>query len=106
MPELNTVKRYSIDGWRGVAFRFVRYQQRWEPYLYSEIDPETGDETDVESYEGEWVEDPTLGKAVMVMVGDDKEHLECVEDIEELDDLDYCLECGQIGCTHDGRDRT
>jgi hypothetical protein len=27
-------------------------------------------------------------------------------DLIPLDDLDYCAECGQVGCCHDGRDRS
>lgn len=41
-----------------------------------------------------------------VMVGDDREHLVDPDDLIELDEDAYCAECGQIGCTHDGRDRT
>jgi uncharacterized protein YlxP (DUF503 family) len=40
-----------------------------------------------------------------VMVGDDREHIVDIDDLTELGELDYCAECGQIGCAHDGRDR-
>lgn len=40
-----------------------------------------------------------------IMVGDDTRHLVSVDDLEQIGEMDYCAECGQIGCTHDGRDR-
>ncbi len=46
------------------------------------------------------------GRLVCVMVGDDHRWLFDPEDIEQLDRADYCGECGQIGCGHDGYDRT
>jgi len=45
------------------------------------------------------------GRVVVVMVGDDREHTVDPEDLTRLDDDAYCAECGQIGCTGDGRDR-
>ena len=45
------------------------------------------------------------GEKVCVMVGDDREFLFPAEDVTPVDDLDYCLSCGQIGCHHDGRER-
>lgn len=45
------------------------------------------------------------GRVVAVMVGDDQRHTVNIEDLAPLGELDYCASCGQIGCTHDGRDR-
>jgi hypothetical protein len=45
------------------------------------------------------------GKLVAVMIGDDGHHAVDPEDVAELADDAYCHECGQIGCTHDGRGR-
>lgn len=45
------------------------------------------------------------GDVVAVMFGDDFRHLYDPTDFEPLGDLDFCLECGQVGCTHDGRER-
>ena len=53
-------------------------------------------------------EDPEFertGRVVVVMIGDDKQHLVDPEDLVALDEDAYCHECGQIGCCHDGRDR-
>ena len=41
----------------------------------------------------------------MIMVGDDHKHVIDPEDVTIIDPDAYCHECGQIGCTHDGRER-
>lgn len=65
-----------------------------------------GDET-AATEETEWtgIREPT-GLVRAVMIGDDRPFAFDPDDLIELDDLDYCSECGQIGCGHDGRDRT
>ena len=45
------------------------------------------------------------GKVVAVMVGDDHRFTFDPDDLTPLGETDYCGSCGQIGCTHDGRDR-
>lgn len=50
----------------------------------------------------EWRE---TGRVVAVMVGDDARHTFDPEDLEPIAEEDYCGVCGQIGCTHDGRER-
>lgn len=100
MPEhLDTEARYEVRDWPGVAVRIDGYPRKWEPYTYQDED---GLEIDSEE-EGEWIEDE--GQVIVVMVGDDKRHTVDVEDLTKLDDLAYCLECGQVGCTRDGRER-
>ena len=75
---------YTVCGWRGTAFSILG----WE----TEPDEDT-----------EWsgVETRT-GSVVAVMVGDHKRHLVDRADITALAREDYCGECGQIGCAHDG----
>jgi hypothetical protein len=46
------------------------------------------------------------GRVVVVMVGDDYKHVVDEDDIVPLEREDYCGECGQIGCGHDGLDRS
>ena len=46
------------------------------------------------------------GQLVAVMVGDDQHWLVDPDDVLPLDRADYCGECGQIGCGHDGLDRS
>ena len=45
------------------------------------------------------------GDLVVCMVGDDHLHVVDPDDVQELAREDYCSECGQIGCGHDGYDR-
>ena len=45
------------------------------------------------------------GRLVCVMVGDDHHHAIDPEDVQTLAREDYCGDCGQIGCCHDGLDR-
>jgi hypothetical protein len=40
-----------------------------------------------------------------IMVGDDREHVVSVDDLTAIGEDDYCHECGQVGCTADGRER-
>lgn len=42
------------------------------------------------------------GQLVCVMVGDDAQWLFEPNDVNPLAREDYCGECGQIGCRHDG----
>lgn len=98
-PTLDLDARYSVDGWSGIAVYIAGYSTR-------EVEIETAEDVDGEtlySYECETVEDRSF--VYVVMVGDDRRHLVDVDDLTILDDLDYCAECGQIGCPHDGRDR-
>lgn len=43
------------------------------------------------------------GRAVVVMVGDDRKHEVPESACTTLARKAYCGECGQIGCGHDGR---
>lgn len=61
-----------------------------------EYEEDTGD--------GEFVND-IGGVLLVVMVGDDKRHKVDSDDLILLDELAYCLECGQVGCQQDGRER-
>lgn len=71
----------------GVAYRFIREEA------------ESDDDTE---WTGEWF---GTGMAVMVMVGDDREHTIDPQDVTILSDVDYCHVCGQVGCPHDGAER-
>jgi hypothetical protein len=79
---------YTAQGWSdGIA---------WRAYAY-ESEPDE---------DSEWTgyEQPT-GRVLAHMVGDDRAFTFDPDDLEPLDDLDYCAECGQVGCQHDGRER-
>jgi len=96
---------YQVKGWRGIAFRLRGWKQVWEPCMCL-MEDEDGYEWEEETPEGEWVNDPDRQTVIAVMVGDDREHEVDLDDLIPLDDLDYCAECGQVGCCHDGRDRS
>ena len=40
-----------------------------------------------------------------IMVGDDAERAVSIGDLTPISEDDYCHVCGQLGCTHDGRER-
>ena len=80
---------YTVDGWgQGVAF----YVRGWE----LEADEDT-----------EWsgIKNRT-GQVVVTMVGDDRKFAVDPDDVHPINEDDYCHECGQVGCCHDGRDRS
>ena len=58
-----------------------------------------------EDFEWSGVETPHESLVRAIMVGDDREHELDRDDLTELGELDYCAECGQVGCGHDGRER-
>jgi hypothetical protein len=80
--------RYQVSGYSGVAWRVYG----WET--------EPDEDTEWSGYE------VRTGRLVCVMVGDDRRFTFDPEDVSPIDELDYCTECGQIGCTADGRDRS
>ena len=79
---------YRVRQYPGIAF----YVRGW----HTEPDQDT-----------EWtgMEEKT-GKIATTMIGDDRIFLIDPDDLEELPRADYCSECGQIGCSHDGLDRS
>lgn len=79
---------YRVDRWKGIAWRVVG----------SEIET-----FETEDGYADWRE---TGRLVCVMVGDDARHTFDPEDVHPLDDDAFCHVCGQVGCTHDGRDRS
>jgi hypothetical protein len=46
------------------------------------------------------------GMVVAVMIGDDRRHIVDESDLVPIKREEYCGECGQIGCGHDGLDRS
>ena len=80
--------RYRVRGSPGIAYRVLG----WEA--------EPDEDTEWSGYENR------TGNVVAIMVGDDRRHIVEPDDLTPLDELAYCAECGQIGCAHDGRDRS
>lgn len=98
---------YRVEGFGGVAFYLNGYVQRWRipdaeltceddgclhegPWCWTDPEPEVTEDRD-------WVR--------AVMVGDDREHEIEVSILLPLAREEFCGQCGQIGCTHDGLDR-
>lgn len=101
--ELDMDANYTVKNWRGIAWYVVGYVQIWRPNFWIYED-ENGEEFEEEAEDGEFEEDRS--KVVCVMVGDDRKHTFDIDDLTLINDLDFCGECGQIGCQHDGRDRS
>lgn len=86
---INFNAHYTVAGYRGIAWSLRGYDYE------RHYDCETG--------EHETVTDET--RVIAVMVGDDRKFSFSVDELTLLDDLEYCAECGQVGCRHDGRER-
>jgi len=81
-----TADGYRVAGWSaGVAF----YVLGWET--------EPDEDTEWSGYE------VRTGRLVVCMVGDDALQSEDPDDVTALADDAFCSECGQVGCTRDGR---
>lgn len=89
---------YSVNGYRGIAFRVSGWET--EP----EIEQANEDNGWTDYWDGESMQ--RTGRVIAVMVGDDYQHVVDVEDLTPLGELEYCGVCGQVGCQHDGRDRS
>lgn len=109
---LDMSAHYSVAGYEGIAFYLIGYVERLpeceghptddDPELYPHA--AIGDTAWCDgSCQTETVEDHEWVRAVMV--GDDRVFEIEVSDLTVIDEDDYCAECGQIGCGHDGRER-
>lgn len=78
---------FTVRQYPGIAWRVLG----WET--------EPDEDTEWSGYE------VRTGRVVAVMVGDDRHFSLDVDDVAALPREDYCGECGQIGCTHDGLTR-
>lgn len=96
--EIDFDATYAVQGYRGIAFYLLGWEQVWEPYTFL-CSNEDGEEWEEDSGEGEWVDDPDRQNVIAVMVGDDRKHTVSIDRLTRLSDDDYCPECGQIGCT-------
>ena len=77
----------QVDGHPGIAWDVLG----WE----TEPDADT-----------EWTGiEARTGRLTCVMIGDDRHWHFDPADVLTLERADYCGECGQIGCAHDGYDR-
>lgn len=80
----DTGAHFRVDGWgTGIAW-------------YTLGHPMIRDE----DYDWTGMEYPDSSSAIMVMVGDDREFIEPIENIEPIPEDSFCRDCGQIGCGH------
>jgi hypothetical protein len=79
---------YRVDRWDGIAW----YVYGWET--------EPDEDTEWSGYERR------TGRVVAVMVGDDRRFSFDPSEVHPLEREAYCAICGQIGCGHDGLDRS
>lgn len=105
IPTVDFEQFYTVKGWGGIAFWLkgwatdTREVEDWscgDAQHFHDDDCEV--QWDIESYDRD---DAVMG----VMVGDDMPHWIDVDDLIPLAREDFCGECGQVGCTHDGYDR-
>ncbi len=90
---------YSINGYSGIAW----YVLGWE------TEPGDTEWWDDEAGETVYDDDPETkrtGRIVAVMIGDDRHFTFDEDEATPIARKDYCGECGQIGCGHDGLDRS
>lgn len=71
--------------------------------------PLLGETVTVDGYKGiacRVVEDkPSSSTVTIIMVGDDRRQKVDRDEVTPIDREDYCGECGQVGCSHDGLER-
>lgn len=109
---------YRVKGYRGVAWYVLGWKtQAVSPWFCLNcsccgferdggggVTLEQGDKTcdhDNITYSDE-PEYERTGEIVAVMVGDDRRFTFDLNEISPLEREEYCGECGQIGCSHDG----
>jgi len=91
--EVDFDARYTVESYgSGIAF----WLKGW---VKEPVDHFTGDP----DFDYHMVDSDHMVEAVMV--GDDRVHQIDIDELVMIDDDDYCHVCGQVGCTHDGRER-
>src|SRR5690606_4583027 len=97
MTETETIDfdaRYTVKGYRGVAWGLTGWAREWEPVMLLCIDDETGEEwwEPDPNGDGEWVENRE--RVTAAMVGDDTEYEFGIDEITRIPDDGYCPGCG------------
>jgi hypothetical protein len=86
--EIFSAAAYIAQGYRGIAWHVLG----WET---------------VPDEDTEWsgIEQRT-GRVTAIMVGDDRHFTFGPDELTPIEREEYCGVCGQIGCCHDGYDRS
>ena len=82
MATFDFTKRYRVVGHGDIAWYVTGY--------------ETSEDED---YEWTGILTYNYDRVTAIMVGDDREFNFDIDELEALNDDEYCRECGQIGCT-------
>ena len=83
-----SAEAYTVEGYRGIAWRVMGWETAPdEDTEWSGIEERTGD-------------------VVAIMVGDDRTFTFSPDDLVAIAREDYCGQCGQVGCGHDGLGRS
>lgn len=105
MTTLDTTVTYKVDGFRGIAFRLKGWDKTYPlPEFVLVCDDDECDHEKVECRTWEEQEPEESDTWVrVVMVGDNIVHVVEYADLTPLEEGASCAECGQIGCSNDGR---
>jgi len=79
---------YRVERYDGIAW----YVRGWET--------EPDEDTEWSGFENR------TGRVVCTMIGDDRHFAFDPSEVTPLERAEYCGVCGQIGCSHDGLDRS
>ena len=102
--EVDFSAHYRIAGYGGIAWYLRGYAKTYTEESWEYIgEGDTEDEANYLYNEPEQVVDTT--RVIAVMVGDDRPFEVDVDELTLLPREDFCGQCGQIGCTHDGLER-
>ena len=88
---------YAVIAWRATGYAQEWTEEQWE-YLGEDEDPANYAYSEPEQYDD-------TSRVVAHMIGDDRDFTFDVDGLVPIARVDYCGECGQIGCAHDGYDR-
>lgn len=90
---------YKVKDMPGVAWHVLGYGTKWteEDWEFvGDVDDDRENEDNYIYVEPEEYEDKSEVRCVMV--GDDSVHVFDIDQLEKLEEDEYCAGCGQIGC--------
>lgn len=90
--QLDLTKAYRHASHHGIAWRIDGF------VMESVLVHDYCEDDDGNASYAEWEEVASESQVRAHMVGDDKEWILDIDDLQELDEEDYCGSCGQIGC--------
>ena len=91
---------FEVDGYKGIAFRFVKFPKKsvnWDDFVVYNDDGDVIYEIEPDPDE-ELEDDIECGQVYVRMIGDNQLHLVDIDDLTILDEEEFCYSCGQVGC--------